>query len=591
MKEITNKEIVKEATEPTQPTQVSADKQDPNEPTVFITHCGSKINQFKPGDRLPLSKADTIFQELDVLYREEWEKQEQRDNIYQHGQDLTGTEVRFKVGFIHNGKKVSYSDYQQLGSGRGSLVDSIQAHLEQQMQIIPSLRKYCSREQQTPGKVENMPEKEPAPEIIENIVEKESHLIALGRELMSEIKETMVDGYDRGTIGDKDAAVCKKKLAALMNYIEEKMEIQVEGGPLGTLLDKVVELSQSLSQFNAKQTPMEEKVTDIDMEEKVTDIDMKIRGVSQALDGVEKLRENRNHYIIKGYHNNMKRKDDNREAIIMLEALRIMQDKVMYFFQKAADMDIQAYGKVSDFTVNCVNSWSSITDIFRFRLDQEGKVEALKEAYLPYTPKMNVGVSEWGQGIYLYDEDEICYGSDARTVDADKQSIPEGERAGQGQERQNHPLQEESKPLPAREYLHLPVKDKQGFEELKTYLKEKKARFDPEQKLWHIKPDSVPFAELKSKCIYPMTEILDLPHQGREHYRKTNEFLKANGARFHPTLKKWYLTPESNKGAIIEHLQKGRKSVLSRLEQNKQRMQEGSTNVQHKEREAALILG
>lgn len=115
-------------------------------------------------------------------------------------------------------------------------------------------------------------------------------------------------------------------------------------------------------------------------------------------------------------------------------------------------------------------------------------------------------------------------------------------------------------------------------------LKEKGGRFDQEVKAWYIEPDKISREEMNA---HKMGEYLQIALQGKEQFRETLSFLKENGARFDKNREGWYLTPESSQEKIKDYLNRQfaeKKSVLSKLDHNKGKIEKGEKQHQ-KERD------
>lgn len=96
----------------------------PFDPSVqpVVTILWSESDKLKEGEKLPLARADTLFQTLDAERRAEREKPGHTGGWY----DKTA----FRIDFTMNGEPDHYEGRQDFGDGDGSLIDHIQAYHE-----------------------------------------------------------------------------------------------------------------------------------------------------------------------------------------------------------------------------------------------------------------------------------------------------------------------------------------------------------------------------------------------------------------------------------------------------------------------------
>ncbi len=105
-------------------------------------------------------------------------------------------------------------------------------------------------------------------------------------------------------------------------------------------------------------------------------------------------------------------------------------------------------------------------------------------------------------------------------------------------------------------YLKLPRMSKEEFENVKAYLKENGARFSVEKKQWYISPDKVDkfkdYLPKETEMQLPETKsYIVMPKMSKETFEAAKEMLKAQGAKFDWTEKKWFSSPER-----VEELQR-----------------------------------
>lgn len=251
--------------------------------------------------------------------------------------------------------------------------------------------------------------------------------------------------------------------------------------------------------------------------------------IKRSLDELE-----RNQYIAAAFQL------DVQAVMPLMEQLIAKQEEIRQTFQKAVDIDYSIMGEPSELILQALEA-------YHFKI-------ANKQVVSVKSMEANQEVS----GVGKTKEKEPT-----KTIREAMESLPAGER---------------------REYLHISSDNRDEFINTTKFLKEKGGRFDQEVKAWYIEPDKISREEMNA---HKMGEYLQIALQGKEQFRETLSFLKENGARFDKNREGWYLTPESSQEKIKDYLNRQfaeKKSVLSKLDHNKGKIEKGEKQHQ-KERD------
>lgn len=256
--------------------------------------------------------------------------------------------------------------------------------------------------------------------------------------------------------------------------------------------------------------------------------------IKRSLDELE-----RNQYIAAAFQL------DVQAVMPLMEQLIAKQEEIRQTFQKAVDIDYSIIGEPSELTLQALEA-------YHFEI-------ANKQVVAVNSMEVNsMEVNQEASGVGKTKEKEPL-----KTIREAMESLPEGEK---------------------REYLHMSSNNREEFINATKFLKEKGGRFDQEVKAWYIEPGKISREEMNT---HKMGEYLQIALQGKEQFRETLSFLKENGARFDKNRESWYLTPESSQEKIKDYLNRQfseKKSVLSKLDHNKGKLEKGEKQHQ-KERD------